>query len=61
METLIKAQRKYNPHSKIRNFELGIHSLEQGRGSWTEPSIFDYRSKDVKSFKLYLLLTALRK
>jgi hypothetical protein len=24
METLIKAQRKYNPHSKIRNFELGI-------------------------------------
>jgi len=41
METLIKAQSKYNPHSKIRNFELDIHSREQGRGSWTEPTIFD--------------------
>jgi hypothetical protein len=60
MGTLIKAQRKYKPHSKIRNFELDIHSLEQGRGSWTEPSIFGYGSK-VKSFNLYLLLIALRK
>jgi len=61
LETLIKAQIKYNPHSKIRNFELGIHSLEHGRGSWTEPSIFDYGSKEVTSFNLHLLLTALRK
>jgi len=37
----INKSTKYNPHSKIRNFELGIHSLEQGRGSWTELSIFD--------------------
>jgi hypothetical protein len=49
METLIKAQRKYNPHSKIRNLELGIHSLEQGRDDWTELSTFDYGSKEVKS------------
>jgi hypothetical protein len=61
METIMKAQSKYNPHSKIRNFELDIHSLKQGRGSWIEPSTFDYGSKEVKSFNFYLLLTALRK